>query len=80
MEKRLNRAFLIIAITVIAVLVAGHFVAPWLGFMIGVAGVLALVAALDNVQGNFLPLAVLFVIVLIVIAMLLGLIAVVMHR
>lgn len=80
MSPKGRRALIIIAVTVIAVTVGGYLIAPWFGFLAGVSGLLALVALFDNEQGNFLPVALLVVVVLAIIAVMMTLMAVTLRR
>ena len=80
MLSTLKSVVIIVGATGAAVLASGYLIAPWLGFLVGIIGLLILVARFDNEQGNFLPIAILFIIALIVAAVFLALMAVVMGR
>ena len=80
MPPALKSVIIIVGITGLVVLVGGYCIAPWFGFLSAIVGILVLVARFDNEQGNFLPIAILFVIALIVVAVFLALMAVIMGR
>ena len=80
MPSTLKSVITIVGTTSLVVLAGGYFIAPWFGFLSAIVGTLVLVARFDNEQGNFLPIAILFVIALIVVAVFLALMAVVMGR
>jgi hypothetical protein len=69
--KRSTRLSLILTIPAICVLIAP----PWLATLFVVIALLTLVAEFDNQAGTFLPLAILFVIVLAILFILLGMMA-----
>jgi hypothetical protein len=51
------------------------FLPPWAAALAVVAGLLGFVAEFDNQTGTFLPLAILFVIVVLILLVLLGMMA-----
>jgi uncharacterized membrane protein HdeD (DUF308 family) len=70
-KRRITRLSLILVLPVI-----GFFtLPPWVGVLLVVTGMLALVAEFDNQAGTFLPLAILLVIVLAILFILLGMMA-----
>jgi uncharacterized membrane protein HdeD (DUF308 family) len=70
-KRRITRLSLILVLPVI-----GFFtLPPWVGVLLVVNGMLALVAEFDNQAGTFLPLAILLVIVLAILFILLGMMA-----
>jgi uncharacterized membrane protein HdeD (DUF308 family) len=70
-KRRITWLSLILVLPVI-----GFFtLPPWVGVLLVVNGMLALVAEFDNQAGTFLPLAILLVIVLAILFILLGMMA-----
>jgi hypothetical protein len=70
-RRRITKLSLVLTISTFGIL----FLPRWAATLIIVIGLLVMVAEFDNQTGTFLPLAILFVIVLAVLVILLGMMA-----